>query len=243
MKRFSLIFIACLVLILLVFQNHSKKIDKEESFEYYNYIDNISLNNMSNATISMSRKIDISDITALKNFSTNVFIATVDTIDGCSTTASGDYSPFPSIYGKLTILENLRGEIKNKTISFIRLGGVISMADLEKDAPQELIENREKHRLEAASENIDKENTYVNYMEKDDIQLEAGKTYLFFATYIPKANVYGINGAQYGAREILNVKTNKTVFRTMPEIKNLQVKNNNTNEYESLSNLIQLYFK
>lgn len=52
-----------------------------------------------------------------------------------------------------------------------------------------------------------------------------------------------INGAQYGAREILNVKTNKTVFRTVPEIKNLQVKNNNTNEYESLSNLIQLYFK
>lgn len=117
------------------------------------------------------------------------------------------------------------------------------MANLEKDAPQELIENREKHRLEVVNENVDEENTYVNYMEKDDIQLEAGKTYLFFTTYIPKVNAYGINGAQYGAREILNVKTNKTVFRTMPEIKNIQVKNNDTNEYESLNNLIQLYFK
>lgn len=243
MKKFSLVFIACLVLIFVIFQSYNKKTESKENFEYYNYTDDISLNNVSNATISMSRKIDISDIIALKNFSTNVFIATVDSIDGCSTTASGDYSPFPSIYGKLTVLENLLGEIKDETINFIRLGGVISMADLEKDAPQELIENREKHRLEVVNENVDKENTYVNYMEKDDIQLEAGKTYLFFATYIPKVNAYGINGAQYGAREILNVKTNKTVFRTMPEIKNLQVKNNDTNEYESLNNLIQLYFK
>lgn len=121
MKKLSLIFIACLVLILLVFQNHSKKIDKEESFEYYNYIDNISLNNMSNATISMSRKIDISDIIALKNFSTNVFIATVDSIDGCSTTASGDYSPFPLIYGKLTVLENLLGKLKMKQLTLFAL--------------------------------------------------------------------------------------------------------------------------
>lgn len=244
-KFLGLILLVCIIAVCIGWIEFKENIGNStiEQFKYYNYTDSIKSDNITNNTILSNSIIDISNFEAIRDFSSHIFIATVDSIDGCSTIATGQYSPFPTIYGKITILKTYKGEIKEKSISFVRLGGIISLEDLDKNAPTEIIENRKKHRIETGQENIDMKKTYIKYVEKNDIELEAGRTYLFFASYIPQSNVYGINGAQYGAREINQKITNKKVFRSMPDESTLEVKNNDTKENESLIELINKYLK
>jgi len=225
------------------YKNDNKK-EEEESFNYYSYIDEINLDNVINASVLSDRIIDISDVEALKNFHTNVFIGTVDSMEGCSTiVSSGRFSSMPNTYGKIKVLKNLKGEINQDVITYSRPGGVISIAEYEKNAPKELVENRKFHREQAGQKNLDLKNTYVKYIEENDIEIETGKTYLFFATFVPETSIYQIDGAQYGTREILDLNTNKTVFRKLPDESTLQVKNNETGKYESLNEFINKYFK
>lgn len=223
---------------------NDNKIEEEESFNYYSYVDEINLDNVVNVSSISEYAIDITDVRILSDSQTNVFIGTVDSIEGCSTTiATGKFSSMPNTYGKIKVLKNLKGEIKEDVINYAREGGIISIAEYEKNAPKELVENRKLHREQAGQKNLDLKNTYMNYKEKDDIDFKVGKTYLFFATFVPETSIYQISHAQYGTREILDLNTNKTVFRKLPDESTLQVKNNETGKYESLNEFINKYFK
>lgn len=148
----------------------------------------------------------------------------------------------PKTYGRISVLENLKGNMNQDEIQFARAGGVISIADYEKYASKEMIINDDKHRLDANQGNIDKENTYHKYLLDGDIDLEAGKTYLFFGSFY-ESGVFSIYGAQYGAREVRQKDTNNSTFRALPEVNSLEIKNNDTGEYERLDSIIEQYFK
>ena len=151
----------------------------------------------------------------------------MESIDGCSTTAAENaFNPIPYEYGKISVLKNLKGQTNSNTINFAR----------------EMIENDDKHRKEAGQEKIDKASTYVELRYENDIILETGKTYLFFMNYVSSTNTYIVNGVQYGTREIYQPSSKSSLFRELPNESTLQVKNNDTGEFESLDEFIDLYF-
>lgn len=134
--------------------------DNQQKNTYDYWWCQIHLNDVQNVPTSAETAIDISDVVKLRDFHTNVFVGTVDSIDGCSTTIStGEFVPMPQTYGKITILENLKGQIANNSITFAIGGGILSVADYEKDAPAKMIANHEKHR----DTEIDKEATYYHF--------------------------------------------------------------------------------
>ena len=223
-------------------QEHKEDKQRKE-FNYTSYLDGVNLSENQEIGVSADFKIDIADIGELRDGTTNVFIGTIDSIDGCSTIAeTGEFIPIPQTYGKITVIDNLSGKVTNPTIKFTRAGGTLTIAEYEEYAPEEMIINDDKHRKEVGLEDIDKESTYLTFFYDDDITIEAGKTYLFFTIYESKTDSYVIDGVQYGAREIYQPSSKKSVFRTMPEESSLTVKNNDTEEYESLENLIDQYF-
>ncbi len=249
MKKFLLIITTSLLLTGCASLKHTdqtqtpKTSEKEETIMYYNYRDKISTESIDIATISADHSIDISDVNQLRDFDTNVFIGTVESIDGCSTTTAEDtFNPIPYEYGKITVLKNLKGQTNSNIINFARNGGVISIADYEKNAPKEMIENDDKHRKEAGQEKIDKASTYIELRYENDIILEAGKTYLFFMKYVSSTDTYVVNGIQYGTREIYQPSSKSSLFKKLPNENTLQVKNNDTGEFESLDEFIDLYF-
>lgn len=229
---------------------------------FYNYRNEIKsdLVNDLDVTVKAESIIRLEDVPELRDFSSNVFIGTVLSIDGCSTTVlDGNFHPIPDEYGKILLLKNLRGEIKQDVIDFGRSGGVITIAEYEKNAPAEMIANDDKHREEAGQENIDKENTYQNFRYENDITLEAGKTYLFFANYVESTDMYAIIGFEYGSRAIIKSDTEVSQFLSRPDFEkelrqnaslpstspgsDLKLLNNATGEYESLDEFISEYFE
>lgn len=224
--------------------NVNKKEETVDAFKYTNYLDGVNLSNNEQIGLSADYAIDVTNVPTLRDNMSNVFIGTVDSIDGCSPTAeNGTFNPMPYTYGKITVLDNLVGETNAPTIKFVRGGGTISIADYEKDAPAEMINRDNIHRKEAGQENIDKENTYLTFFFNDDITIEAGKTYLFFTIYVSETDSYLISSAQYGTREIYQPASKATVFRSMPDESTLTLKNNETGTYEDLDAFLDTYFR
>lgn len=181
--------------------------------------------------------IDISNVSELRDHTTNIFLATIDSIDGCSTVvATNQFSPMPHTYGTLTVLENLKGEVSGQ-VNFAKAGGILSVAEYEEHAPEEMINNDNQH----LEKEIDKEHTYSNYAFENDIKLEAGKTYVFFTNYVKETNMYVVDGVQYGTREVIS-NEQKSGFRSMPST-SLKIKDNDTNEYSSYDVFKETYFK
>ena len=206
-------------------------------FEYKDYRTALADVNVENVLSSADFAIDIENVSELRDHTTNVFLATVDSIDGCGTTVvTNNFSPIPHTYGVLTVLENLKGEV-NGQINFAKPGGLLSIADYEKHAPQEMIDNDDKHR----GKDIDKEHTYMYYGFENDIKLEAGKTYVFFTNYIKESNMYVVDGIQYGTREVVS-KNQTTGFRSKPNTE-LEIKDNDKNSYSSYETFKETYFK
>lgn len=210
---------------------------------YYNYLDEINANDIERVGAEASYAFDISNVELLKNEHTNVFIGRIDSMDGCSSTIGmNSFSSLPKTYGNVMVLSDLKGALKGQTIQYARPGGVISLADYEKDMPEDMLRNNAKHRKEAGQENIDKENTYLEFIIEQDIKLEVGKTYLFFGSFYD-SGVFSINGVQYGAREVKQNSTGISTFSSMPKVEDVSVINNDTGEYESLAKIIETYFK
>ncbi|MFV0381754.1 MAG: hypothetical protein ACK5KR_05995 [Breznakia sp.] len=222
-------------------KSNAKK--QEQEVVYTNYTDDLDLSNAETIEGVASWPVDISDVAKLRDEASNVFIGTVDSIDGCSTIAAKkEFNSFPQSYGKITVLKNLKGDTEDTIINFTRSGGSLTIAEYEKYAPAEIIESDDQNREAMGKGNVDKETTYLTYSYMDDITLEAGKTYLFFAGYVKTTNSYIIGGLQYGSRELYQEETKKSVFRTMPDVDTIGVKNNISGEYESLADLIEQYF-
>lgn len=238
--------ITCLCFLLVGCSSTSENNNKQsngDDFKYTTYLNSIDKKNIQEIEVSASFAFDISNITQLRDYSNMVVIATIDSVDGVSTIAgSGEFSPMPKSYGKMTVLKVLKGDSNLSMSDYARPGGVISTAEYERYAPVEMVSNDDAHRKEAGVV-IDKDNTFFDYQFKNDIEFEAGKTYLLFGTYIEKTGTLFIDGVQYSTREVKQDTTNTTVFRSMPKESDLRVKDNDTGEYIPLETIIDEYFK
>ena len=250
MKRIYSI-VLLLLCLLIVLSGCGKKDAKVTNIQGNNssisYRDKLSIGekNLNHVTIDSDNVIDISDVPALRDFVSNVFIAKVESIDGCSTTiGNGRFSPIPAEYGKMRVLRNIKGSVDGESISYYRAGGIISIAEYEKDAPAEMVANEEKHRKASGNENIDKNANFYEWKEDGDIDIEVGKTYIFFAMYNEETGYYNILGAQYGSREISSEANdgNGKISMNALDKDELKLKNNDSGKYESLKEFIDKYF-
>ena len=250
MKRIYSI-VLLLLCLLIVLSGCGKKDAKVTNIQGNNssisYRDKLSIGekNLNHVTIDSDNVIDISDVPALRDFVSNVFIAKVESIDGCSTTiGNGRFSPIPAEYGKMRVLRNIKGSVDGESISYYRAGGIISIAEYEKDAPAEMVANEEKHRKASGNENIDKNANFYEWKEDGDIDIEVGKTYIFFAMYNEETGYYNILGAQYGSRERSSEANdgNGKISMNALDKDELKLKNNDSGKYESLKEFIDKYF-
>jgi len=165
-----------------------------------------------------------------------LLFGTVTSIDG-----SINYNPvtkeytMPQTVGKIQVNQVLKGDIKEKEIPFIRLGGVITLSEYEKSLQKEQIEKRGLDKLSQEEKN----NEYVSETMEGDISIEKGKTYLMYLIYREDYSSYSIRFFQYGLREIdtktlnLNEKT-----LTLNDFKTIKVKNNKDGNLETLDSII-----
>ena len=60
-----------------------------------------------------------------------IFLGTVESL-GSTTIVNGAFNPIPSTYGKVNVLENLKGIIKTNSVTFAKPSGTLSIAEYEK---------------------------------------------------------------------------------------------------------------
>ena len=143
-----------------------------------------------------------------------------------------EYVSNPYLYGKATVLKELKGSFGTQGIDFVREGGTLPYNEWIKGDcdPAKLQALREKAGLDI--ENTD--TLYVKHKPEGDIELEAGKIYLAYMFRNPDFNVeneYVIHGYQYGLREL---RQNINLTDDISGLSNLKVKNNMTGEWEDL---------
>ena len=160
---------------------------------------------------------NISDPKVLRELVDAVVIARISKIEG-----GNNYNPLEKVYTLITTIGQMEdkqviaGDLKPGTLPFIRDGGMISAFEYEKGLQDE--DPAKKTLAKMSTE--EKKNKYVKDFLNDDIELEAGKTYLCYIAYNKDYQRYSIGGYQYGTREY-DEKTNT-------------FKNNETGEWEKL---------
>ncbi len=154
----------------------------------------------------------------------------IDSIDGGRTykPITGNYG-YAETFGKMTILSVYKGDIKpGQQLHYSRGGGIVTYNNYW----NALNDEQKDKRLHL--NNGEKNPTGIKYVEQkfsDDIDIEAGKTYLVFMradTYKDGSLIeYSIAGMQYGLRKVEG---------TGPDMK---VYNNSTETWESLSSVVK----
>lgn len=158
-----------------------------------------------------------------------VALVHIDSIDGGRT-----YSPVfeqyvaPHTYGKMTVRESYRGDVKpGQQLSYSRLGGIVTYEDYWKS----LNKQQQDKILHLNNGKQPLHRKYVKDKSVDDIDIETGKDYLVFLTPQSskdgKVQEYVIGGYQLGLREAKKSDAKTTVL------------NNETKEWESVSSVVK----
>lgn len=171
----------------------------------------------------------------LNEISDNIAIVKVISLDSAST----EYNQMVGMtYGKLLINTSIKGNLTSDTvIDYAKPGVIMSLAEWEKTQPVAANEKRKFVREQNGS-NIDTSKIYVDLKIEDDISIEEGKTYLVYLKYSNSMKRYEIIGLENGLREVNIPKVEEKLFVTNLNTNELQIKNNHTNEYESLQKYI-----
>ena len=165
-----------------------------------------------------------------------IVLASVISLDG--TDADG------SLVGmkkeKMLINTVLKGNLQQgQVIEYAKPGGIMKMSDWEETQPDAANLKREYLRSEN-NVNIDLNNTYINVLISGDIEIESGKSYLVYL----KENAddkYEVIGLGNGLRELNIQQNNSRVAVQNLDISSLEIKNNETGEFESLQEYIDTY--
>ena len=158
-----------------------------------------------------------------------VALVSIESIDGGDNInqTTNEYT-YPFTYGKMKILAVYKGDLQvNATIGYTRMGGIIPFdkyyASLYPEQQSKIDRNMKDDKPE-----------YVEMMFEDDIQIEAGKTYLVYLTSYPQYKiddlpVYNIGGWEGGLREIQGNPKAKT---------GVKVYNNYTGDWDTLNEIL-----
>lgn len=188
-------------------------------------------------------KNDISSTNFIAANAEYIIIGTVTSIDGMT-----NYNPTIEDYvmartvGTIKVVKVLKGDLKEDSIHFVRVGGTLPLSEYEKSLPEP---HREKVGLNKIPQQ-EKKNRFVTEIMDGDIEIEEGKTYLIYTSYATDYERYSIQFLQYGLREVesssLNMDTNKRTLDSN-EYETIIVKNNKTGNYEKLSSVLPSKFK
>ena len=184
------------------------------------------------------RAFTIKDSKQLEKNVDYIAIIRIDSIDGCSRRNLVTDEPVLHIftYGKATILNVIKGNLKKEQITYHRSGGTLPYlewldADIDKD---KLLEQNPNHKIDG----VPFEDVVVQEKYPNDIDIEIGKTYLAYITKGTKTD-YIIQGYQFGFREIKETNSNN-YSNEKSYLKSLKVKNNTTGKWENLSLIVDI---
>ncbi|MCI8850191.1 MAG: hypothetical protein HFE82_01410 [Erysipelotrichaceae bacterium] len=207
----------------------SKK-DEVNKNSYYNSYEKIKNDEVMNLSSTADVNFDYSDANEMYKNAEQIVIARIDSIDGGSNynEQTGEYI-FPFTYGKMTILDVKKGELTaNQQIDYIRMGGIITF-----DEYYNGLFPAEQQKLDA---NMEEKPKYVKRMFGEDIDIEAGKTYLM---YIGEGDSKDFPLAKKDAYPIVGWEGGLRAIEGNPKAKgNLKVLNNITGEWETLDEVI-----
>ena len=165
----------------------------------------------------------------------HVAIVSIISIDGSDIKYD---SQFGATYGKMLINNVISGTIEQNTVvDYIKSGAVMTLADWEKGQPQEANDKRALY-----SNGVDNSKVYYSFHLENNPIVEAGKTYLAYLKYNENLDKYEIVGFQSGFRE-LNINKQDSISYKNYNYSNYSIKNNETGEFESLSEYINKYFR
>lgn len=166
-----------------------------------------------------------------------VALVKIDTISGSDNYSSvTDSYVMPYTYGKMTILKTFKGNLsENSKVNFYSLGATI---DFEKY--YEGLTEGEKNKIDRVYENRTVPFKYVDFYMGREVKIQESKSYLVYlvdeTAYHNESNSYAILGLDYGVRQIrINDNSN---LNSVNNYGSLDVLNNETGEYEKLSNVI-----
>ena len=165
----------------------------------------------------------------------NIAVVRIISLEGATT----EYNSMVGMtYGKLLINNSFAGSLKEgSVVDYIKPGGIVTVADYDAHEPKEAVEKRDYLRAQAGI-TIDKENEYYELKMEGDIDIEAGKTYLAYLKYCDDIGKYEIIGLENGLREVNIAKEDKSISKITLDLSKLQIKNNDTQQFESLNDYI-----
>ena len=154
----------------------------------------------------------------------------IGSIDGGRTFSQiSEQYVFPQTFGKMTVREVYKGDVKpGDQLNYSRVGGIVTFDDYWSSLnPQQ----KEKILyLNHGQKPADKK--YVEEKLTDDVDVEVGKEYVVLlkpqSSKDGKTHEYFIDGFQFGLREVRGVGAESTVL------------NNETNEWENLGSIVKL---
>lgn len=203
--------------------NHIQKVkdNKNSNEESFNKQEKTNERIYLNSISSLDFNLDVTDLDYLEGNSSDIIIGKVKSIDGTTNYNEKNKSyTFVSTYGTIQVEGIIKSNSKfslNDTVLFARMGGEITVAEYEKSLePRQIV----RQKIDQLTEE-EKKNLYVRMYIANDIEIEAGKTYLMYLSYDESTEKYAIIGFENGLREYN--KNNNTV------------KNNSTGEFESLT--------
>ncbi len=223
-------FVAVITAGMLFVGGCSSNNESKDATSYYNAYEKIDKTAMMDLSSVVDVDLNYGDAKVMYETAEQVAIVRVDSIDGGSNynEQTGEYI-YPYTFGKMTVLQVMKGDLTvDHQVNYIRMGGIVTF-----DEYYQGLYPAEQKKLDA---NMQEKPTYVKQMFGDDIDIEAGKTYLMYigegdAADFPlaKKDAYPIIGWEGGLREIngnVNARSGITVL------------NNITGEWESLQDVV-----
>lgn len=169
------------------------------------------------------------------NKSDAVAIISIISVDGINNTIN------PAVgasYGKLVINNVLYGILNSgDTLEYIKSGAIMSLAEWEEAQPEDARIKRQEMRKEEGIDESYLTTTYKKFHYANDPIVEEGKTYLAYLKFNESVGKYEIIGRENGLRE-LNIEKQTKVSSKSYNIQEYTIKNNITEEYESLNNYV-----
>lgn len=208
-------------------------LDGDEGYDVSTYITADVLANTQKCNVDLCLKEEYTPELIGKD-ADEIVIASVISLDN----AEADKGLFGITTGKILINQTLKGDLEQgQVVEYMKNGGVMKMSDWEKTQPQSANEKRQYLR-EQSGVDIDLDNTYIDISVSDDVDIEAGYTYLIYL--VKNGDKYEIIGLGAGLRKV-NLNYANKIKKQNLNVGTLEVMNNKTGEFESLENYINTY--
>lgn len=211
----------------------TKKVEDTKETVFYDAYKAIESEEILEAVSIVEIDYNPSDPEVMASKSSDIVLVTVASIDGGSNIneITGDYV-HPYTYGKLQILDMYKGDLSvGQEIEYVRMGGIVtydSYAASLTPAQREKFISQTEGKL-----------AYVKVTGEQDIELEAGKTYLAYllnpeSGNFSKENAYAMIGWEGGLREARELEQ---AYKGSSAAQ-IEVFNNYMKEWESLDEVI-----